>query len=159
MKLTRSVWRFHPVVLCAMDENFFLWQSSCGRNSWLTEGMDSRSSGVTETSFRSWWSWLSPSVWSLKSWKRWRTTMNRNQSHYWSLCIYGSLSCAYCLHGLNQVQVINHETIHTCLNLQQLQPETWEKREWDRMTSVSSAQNTHNTSVNVHSWYLYIQWG
>lgn len=32
--------------------------------------MDSRSSGVTLTSSRSRWSWLSPSVWSSNSWRR-----------------------------------------------------------------------------------------
>lgn len=34
---------------------------------------------------------------------------------------------AHFLHGLNQIQIIHHKTIHTSLDLQQLQPERWEK--------------------------------
>lgn len=31
--------------------------------------------------------------------------------------LYGSWSCAYFLHGLNQIQVIHHEAVHTGLDL------------------------------------------
>lgn len=30
---------------------------------------------------------------------------------------------AHFLHGLNQIQIIHHETVHASLDLQQLQPE------------------------------------
>lgn len=56
-------WIKHP-----SEEKALGWQ-------WLTEGMDRRSSAVTLTSCRSWLSWLSPWVWSLKSYTRWRNTM------------------------------------------------------------------------------------
>lgn len=58
-----STWINHP-----SQEEAPGWQ-------WLTEGMDRRSSAVTLTSRRSWFSWLSPWVWSLKSYTRWRNAI------------------------------------------------------------------------------------
>lgn len=71
--------------------NVIFPQFSAGTTDRLTKGIDSRSSGVTVTSFRSWWSWLSPSEWSLKSYMRWRITM----VIIWLLCIQRKICMAH----------------------------------------------------------------
>jgi len=94
-----------------------------------TAGMHTRSSGVTVTSSRTRWSWLSPAVCCWKSW------LTRERGHWVIIIIIivigagnnrshsrWSKQCnTDLLHGFYQVQVVHHETIHACLNLQQFQ--------------------------------------
>lgn len=64
----RDKHEFNTRIKHPSEEKALGWQ-------WPTEGMDRRSSAVTLTSRRSWFSWLSPWVWSLKSYTRWRNAM------------------------------------------------------------------------------------
>lgn len=54
----------------------------------------------------------------------------------------------YLLHGLDQTQVIHHEAIHACLDLQQLQS----KRGEETVSQLSTYLNLNNTgSVRIMS--------